>query len=160
GKDFNVEVQADDNLLPLIKTDVNGSTLKIELDKKVSTNNGLIVRVSAPNIEKVEAAGAAKVNASGIKNDSFAVDCSGASKINLSGETSDLSVDVRGPRNGDADNLKLVDEDVKASGASHINVNVSGDLHSDASGASRIVYSGDPKSTDNHQSGAGSVSRK
>jgi hypothetical protein len=39
-------------------------------------------------------------------------------------------------------------------------VNASGSLKTDASGASHITYTGDPKSVDNHQSGVGSVTKK
>src|SRR5206468_757861 len=87
GKEYSVEVQADDNLLPLVKTDVSGGVLRIKLDKKVSTKNELIVRVTAPDIKKIEASGAAKVSASGIKNNSLSINSSGASKISVSGET-------------------------------------------------------------------------
>ena len=57
GKDFSVEVQADDNILPLIETNVNGSTLQIDLRDKASTHSDMIVRITAPNIERVETTG-------------------------------------------------------------------------------------------------------
>jgi hypothetical protein len=160
GKDYSVEVQADDNILPLINTAINGDTLEIELDQKVSTHNDMIVRITAPNIEKVQTSGASKLSASGIKNEEFSLDTSGASKVTLAGETQHLNIDVSGASNIDAENLNAVRADVDASGASKIFVSVSGELHSEASGASRIVYTGDPKTIDNHQSGAGSVSKK
>jgi len=160
GKDFSVEVQADDNLIPLVTTEVKGGTLQIDLDKKVSARNDLIVRISAPNIKKIESSGVSKINASGIKNDSFAIDSSGASKITVSGETAKLSVDLSGAGSVNAEDLKAVDADIDASGACKINVNVSGSLKTDASGASKITYTGDPKTVDNHQSGVGSVTKK
>lgn len=160
GKDFSVEVQADDNLLPLISTDISGNTLKIQMDKKVETKNGIIVRISAPNIESIEASGVAKVNAADIKNESLSIDSSGASRVVVTGETSELKIDVSGATNVDAQNLKAANANVDAGGASRVQVNVANELHAEASGASRIVYSGDPRSVDNHQSGAGSVSRK
>lgn len=160
GKDYSVEVQADDNLLPLIETKTDGNVLRIDLSEKASTRNDMIVRITAPNIERVETTGAAKVTASGISNDSFAIDSTGASKVNLSGETAKLDIDITGASLVDAEQLKAVNVDIQASGASKINVNVSGTLHTEASGASRIVYSGDPKSVDNHQSGASSISKK
>src|SRR5262245_26325987 len=43
GKDFSVEVQTDDNLVQFVKTEVDGSTLEISLDKKVSPRSDLIV---------------------------------------------------------------------------------------------------------------------
>lgn len=160
GKDFSVDVQADDNLIQYVTTEVRGETLRIGLDKKVSTRNDLIVRVTAPSIEKLQASGASKVSAIGISGDSFTLDASGASRVTVVGATSSLSVDVSGASNIDADELTAVNANVDASGASHVYVNVSGELHAEASGASRVVYSGDPKSVDNRQSGAGTVSRK
>jgi len=160
GKDYSVEVQADDNILPLIETNVSGSTLQIDLKDKASTRSDMVVRITAPNIERVETTGASKVTASGIKNDSFSINTTGASKVYLTGETANLDIDVTGASMVDAEQLNAAIVNIQASGASKINVNVSGELHSEASGASRIVYSGDPKTIDNHQSGASSISKK
>ena len=160
GKDFSVEVQADDNIVPLVTTEVQGSTLHIDLEKKVNMRSDIVVRISAPDIKKIESSGVSKINVSGIKNDSFAVDSSGASKITLSGETAKFKVDLSGAGKVDAENLKAVDADVDASGACNVSLNVSGSLRTDASGASHITYTGDPKTVDNHQSGVGSVSKK
>ena len=49
GKDFSVELQADDNILPLIQTKVDGNTLQIELAQSVRSKSEMIVRISAPN---------------------------------------------------------------------------------------------------------------
>ena len=48
----------------------------------------------------------------------------------------------------------------KAEEASKINVNVSGELRSDLSGASKVVYTGTPTSVVTRKSGASSVSQK
>src|SRR3982751_1333694 len=50
-KDFAVEVEADDNLMSLIRTDVDGGVLTIRSDKRLSSHNPIRVRISAPNIE-------------------------------------------------------------------------------------------------------------
>jgi len=160
GKDFSVEVQADDNIVPLVTTEVQGNTLHIGLEKKVDSRSGLIVRISAPDIKKIESSGVSKINAAGIKNDAFAIDLSGASKLTVSGETAKFKVDLSGAGKVDAENLKAVDADVDASGACSVSLNVSGSLKTEASGASHITYTGDPTSVDNHQSGAGRVSKK
>jgi hypothetical protein len=159
-KDFRVEVEADDNLLPFISTEVVNGTLKIETEKRLKTSNPIRIRIYAPNIDSLDVSGAANVNVSGLDNTSLAVDSSGASKIKLGGRTNKLTVDVSGATKIDADELKTIDAMVEASGASHVNVNVSGELRTDASGASRIVYSGDPSSVSTKASGASSVTEK
>jgi hypothetical protein len=158
GKEHSIEVEADDNLIQHIETKVHNGTLRIQLDRKVSTKNHMRVIVTAPNIKHIEASGAAKISASGISGESLTIDSSGASRISLSGESATLSVDVSGASNVDAANLKAVDVNIDASGASRVDINVSGDLRADASGASRITYSGGPTSVEKHQSGAGNIS--
>lgn len=159
-KDFSVEVTADDNLLQHIKTEVSGGVLKIESDERINSREPIKVRISAPNIESVEASGASKVSLSDVKNSELTVDSSGASKVRVSGETVNLNVEVSGASKVDAENLKAENADVDASGASHVNVNVFGELKSDASGASNITYAGNPKKVEKSSSGAGRVSPK
>ena len=157
--EYGLEVEADDNLLQFIKTEVRGDTLYIELDQRVKTSNPMRIRVSAPNVDRVEASGASKVNVSNLKNGELAIDTSGASKINLSGETGSLTVDVSGASQIEAGELSTMIANVDASGASYVNVNVAKSLTADASGASRITYTG-PAHVSKSTSGASSVSQK
>jgi hypothetical protein len=159
-KDFGVEVEADDNLLHLIKTEVQGGVLKIETACRVSTSNPIRIRVSAPDIDNLEVSGAANVTLNDLKNSSLVVDSSGASKIKIAGETAKLMIDVSGATKVDAENLKAENATVEASGASQIDVNVAGRLAADASGASKIVYSGTPSDIEKKTSGASKVSAK
>ncbi len=159
-KDFAIEIEADDNLLSLIKTEVRGGVLRIETEKRVSTSNPLKIRISAPDIENIEASGASRVSLTNVKNDELRVDTSGASKINISGETVNLLIEVSGASSIDAENLKAENANVDACGASHVSVFATGELKSDASGASKIVYSGSPKNIEKKSSGASSVREK
>ena len=159
-KDFAVEVEADDNLVALVKTEVRGGVLHIETERHVSTENGLRIRISAPDIENIDASGVAKVTLTNVKNRELRVDTSGASKLYLNGETGRLSVEGSGASFVDAENLKAEAANVNASGASRVVVFATGELRSDASGASRIVYSGSPTIIEKTSSGASSVREK
>lgn len=159
-KEFSVEVEADDNLLQYIKTEVRGGKLNIEMDKKVSTKNPMRIRISAPDIDDLDVSGAANVTITDLKNTGISVDSSGASKIKIMGETAKLAVDVSGATKVDAEHLKSENATVEASGASHVGVNVTGQLRADASGASKIVYSGSPTNVEKKSSGASHISAK
>lgn len=159
-KDFSVEVEADDNLLQFIRTEVNGETLEIKADKRFSTKNPIRVKISAPDIENLQISGASRISLANLKNDSLHVDSSGASKIKIDGETQNLVVDMSGASRLDAENLKSENATIDASGASQINVFVSNDLKADLSGASKVNYSGNPKNIERKTSGASSVSGK
>jgi hypothetical protein len=159
-KDFAVEVEADDNLLPLIETEVRGNVLKIKSSKRIESRNPIIVRISAPNIEDLDASGASKVNLTNLSNENLQIHTSGASKVKVEGTTANLEIKVSGASKIEAENLQSENVSVKASGASNVSVSVSGDLKVNASGASNVSYSGTPKNLDRKTSGASNVRQK
>lgn len=159
-KDFSVEIEADDNLLPLVKTEVRGGVLKLETANRISSKKSIKVRISAPNIESLEVSGASNVSLADAKNENLQIDASGASKVFLTGETSNLIADISGASQVDAENLKSQKVIVDASGASSINVFAVSELSGEASGASKIVYSGNPQELSKSTSGAGSIKQK
>src|SRR5690606_3458618 len=150
---------ADDNLLKYIRTEVNDGTLEISLSRSVKPTRPIRVRISVPNVDRIEASGASRVNVSDLKNSELVLDTSGASKINVAGETSKLTVDVSGASQIDAGSLSANAANIDASGASYVNVTVANELTADASGASRITYAGSPN-VSKKTSGASSVSQK
>lgn len=159
-KEFSVEVEADDNLLQYIRTEVNGGTLEIRTKKRISPKSKIRVRVSAPNIESLHTSGASKLSLANVKNDLLKVDASGASKIKIDGETRNLEVELSGASRLNAENLKAENVSVDGSGASSAAVNVSGDLKADLSGASKVTYTGNPRNLEKSTSGASSVRGK
>jgi len=159
-KDFDVEIEADDNLLPLIKTEVRGGVLRLETEKRISTGNPIRVRISAPDIQNLEVSGASKVSLTNLSNENLEIDSSGASKITVAGETANLIIDVSGASKIDAENLKTENASIDASGASSVSVYATNELKTDVSGASSVIYQGSPKNFVKKTSGASSVRQK
>ncbi len=158
--DYAVEIEGDDNLLQYVKTEVRGGTLHIKTTRKIKPTSPIRVRVSAPAIDNLDISGAAEVTVNNVRSEKLTVDSSGASKIYINGDAAKLNADVSGATKIDAEKLNVVDANIDASGASSVTVNVSGTLNGDASGASRIIYTGAPTSVKKDTSGAGSVSQK
>ena len=159
-EEFSVEIEADDNLLPLIRTEVRNGVLHLETDGRLKCDNGLKVRISAPDISQISASGASKVDLGGVKNSELRVDTSGASKVNLNGETEQFFVEVSGASSIDAENLKAETADISASGASRVSTFALNELRAQASGASKISYTGSPKNIEKSSSGASSIREK
>ncbi|HEX8370237.1 MAG TPA: head GIN domain-containing protein [Pyrinomonadaceae bacterium] len=159
-RDFSVEVEADDNLLEHIKTEVKGDTLKIYTEGSISTRNPIRVRIAMPQIESLDVSGASTGTLTNVKNETLTLDASGASKIKIDGEVKELIVDLSGASRLDAENLKAENVTVDANGASSATVAVLNDLNADASGASTIRYAGEPKNVKKNSSGASSVKQK
>jgi len=156
-KDYSLEVEGDDNILPLIKTEFDGDTLKISSEKGYSTSNPIKVKISAPNIDDLDLSGASKVSIVNLDNDSLNVDTSGASKISCEGKTKNLTIDMSGASHFDSEKLSAESVSVDASGASKATVSVKDSLKADLSGASKVVYYGNPTNFENKTSGASSI---
>jgi hypothetical protein len=156
-KDFGIEIEADDNIIPLIRTEVSKGTLKITHQKRFSSKNPVKIRVSAPDIESLEISGVASVNVTNLDNESLYIETSGASQINLEGKTSELRLEMSGASKIKAENLNASKVNIEGSGASRANVNVSEDIKAELSGASNVRYSGQPKNINKSTSGASSI---
>lgn len=157
GKEYSVEVEADDNLQPLIKTEVDDGVLRIESEGRISKSSTLKIRISAPDIDSLDSSGVSAIKLSGVKNSALSVESSGASKITVEGATGNLTVDVSGASMVDAAGLQAENARVGASGASKITVNASNEIDADLSGASKVRYAGDPKNIIRNTSGASRV---
>ena len=160
GKEYSVQVQADDNLLPYVKTEVVSGVLHISTRERINSQTPLRVIVSAPEIEHLDVTGASKLSLSGVMNSELGIHTSGASKLKVEGETSELNIEVSGASSIDAEALRSKTATVDASGASKVSVFVTERLSSDASGASKVQYSGNPVSVEKKTSGASSVRQK
>jgi len=160
GKEFSVEVEADDNLIGLIQTRVDGDTLCIESDKRLKSKSPIKVRISAPNIDGLQVSGAANVTANGIKSESLKIESSGGSRVTVSGAAAKLTVESSGGARVNADALTAIDATIEGSGGSSVEVNVTGDLRSDISGGARVTYNGTPANIVTNKSGGARVSQK
>lgn len=159
-KEYSVEVEADDNLIGLITTTVDGDTLRIESEKRLRSRSPIKVRIFAPNIDGLQVSGAANVTASGLKSEAVKIESSGGSRVTVAGETVKLRVESSGGAKVNAGGLNAVDAEIDGSGGSSVEVSVTGDLRSDISGGARVKYSGTPANIITNKSGGASVSQK
>ena len=159
-KDFSVEVEADDNLLEYVKTEMDGDTLIISTKDRISPKTKINIQISLPELVDLNVSGASSAAAIGVKTDSLKLDASGASKIKIDGEVKSLEAEASGASGIDAENLKTENAKVDSSGASSVTVSPTNELDSVASGASRIIYTGEPQNIKQNASGASSIKKK
>jgi hypothetical protein len=159
-KDRSLEITGDDNVLPLVTTEVKNNTLHIGSSKPYSVNHPITVKISVPELEAISTSGASKITISGLKNSDFKVDSSGASKLSLAGETKKLSIGTSGASNIEAKDLHAEKVNVESSGAGFVSVYATDQLDASASGAARIDYYGDPKTVNPETSGPASINKK
>ena len=153
------KIEADDNLLPLITTEVSNNVLHIKSNRSFSVNDPIKVTISLPNLESVSVNGAGKFDISGLNNEKFEIDANGATTIRVAGETKLLDIDSNGAGKIDAHRLRATRGVVEAKGVARVDVNVTEQLEVTVSGPSHVTYEGDPV-VNKTVNGPGSVSKK
>lgn len=175
----NVEslvIEADENLIPLIITEVRGGKLIIETKENIRNSKELNLYITFVSLEKMNFSGACEVTSnemmtfqnleihgSGaseidlkLKATKLIGDFSGASEINLSGNADECEMNLSGASELDAFEFVVKNFIIDLSGAGDANIHVTENLKAEASGAASIRYAGNPR-VDSHISGAGSI---
>jgi hypothetical protein len=159
GSATSLEIEGDDNILPLISTEVSNNVLHIKSRRSISPRKLVALKISTPSLEGVNANGAGKIEISGLKNEKFGIDVNGAQTIRASGETKFLEIDANGATNIDTHKLRADQARVGSNGVSKVELHAANELDVIVSGPSRVTYHGDPhvKQTVN---GPGTVVKK
>jgi hypothetical protein len=158
-KSPGIEVEGDDNILPLVKTYVENNTLYITSERGFNVKRPIKVRVTAGDLQGVSSSGASKITLEGVKNDQLVIETSGASMIDAAGETKSLEIESSGASKVDVRDLHALRVKVSLNGAGHANVYASEEMNADVSGAATITYYGEPKVVNKSVSGAGSINK-
>lgn len=158
-KQPGLEVEGDDNVLPLVQTYVKNGTLYISNERSFNVKRPVKVRIATANLEGLSTSGASQVTLIGVKNDQLVIETSGASKINATGETKTLDIESSGASKVDVRELHAARVKVSLSGAGYANVYASEEVNADVSGAASVTYYGEPKIVNKSVSGAGSINK-
>ena len=178
----SVVIEADEEILKYITTEVDGGTLKIGMKKpkpscwnNVKTMN---VYITVADLESIGLSGAVEFTTeSKMKGDELGMEVSGATEVDLKldyqkvkivlsgaseldieGQAQEVIVKSSGASEIDAFEFQVENLSVYASGACEAKVNATGTLKISASGACDVKYKGGA-SVDVHTSGVSSVKK-
>lgn len=143
-KDLGLEVEGDDNVLPLVTTEVRGDVLRLSNTKSYSTDEPVTFRITVPNLEAITANGAGKIQITGVNNDKIQISSDGAPWITVAGVTKMVGVDSNGAAKIDTHSLRSAHAIVDTKGASKVDLGVCEKLDVNVSGVSQVTYRGDP----------------
>jgi hypothetical protein len=172
-------VEADENLMDAIKTNVIGNTLKITTSEDISDSKALNIYLTISKLEEMEISGACKLTCESKLNlndldlecsgasdvelklaaNDLDLDFSGASQVDMFGSANEVSLDLSGASDLNALELEAEKYTADISGASHASIFVKSELSVDVSGAASLKYKGDPKLVQTDVSGAGSLKK-
>jgi len=174
----SVTIEADENLMDLIRTEVRGSTLVIETTKRIGNFECLKVHVGYRVLRSLSFSGGSQVTGRNVLSaERLDIESSGASDIELEIQAAELDIELSGAGNieirgqaGEADieisgagklyaeDLETARMDIEVSGAGNARVFAREELRAKVSGAGSIKYKGNPAKVNQDVSGAGSIS--
>lgn len=178
GDAYRVVVRVDENLEQYLQVAIDGDRLDIGFTPNVVVNRGTTeYEITMPALSGVVVSGAGIADLAGFQSsERFSAEASGASRIEgdvssgdanlvasgastirLSGSGGKLQANASGASTIDVEQFMVTDANVEASGASRINVNASGSLDAEASGASTVQYAGNPALGNINESGGSTI---
>ena len=153
-------IDADENLLPLIKTEVKNNALRIYTEGNLQPSKEIKIIASVENLSEFTIHGSAHGDVSNVNNNVLAVEVNGSSKLHFNGKTTQLKITISGSSNIDATSLVAEDAKVRINGSGDIHVwavnSVDGKIH----GSGNVKYSGNPINVTQEINGSGTISKE
>ena len=156
----SLEVEGDDNLLPLVKTEVRNGVLRVYNDGSYTATKAITVRMSLPDLEAVSSTGAADIHVNDVKNSQLTISWQGAGRIEAAGETKFIDISSTGAGKLDTSRLRAERAKVSVTGAAQVEVYASQQLDVTVSGVGQVTYHGNPGVVNKSVTGLGSVNKK
>ena len=177
-----ITVEANDNLMKYIITELDGDYLVIKLDSKISVKSSatLKINITVPKLTEIKASGASSVEflselstsnlnlnlsgASALKGDVNLTSCnfnlSGASQIDVAGSINTAIIELSGASSIGNYNCSIDNLSIDLSGASSGSLTLNEIINIDASGASSLNYKGNGTVNAIELTGASSINKK
>ncbi|MEW7847991.1 head GIN domain-containing protein [Massilia aurea] len=159
GPVASLVVEADSNLVPLIRTETRGDTLRIWSEQGLRSKTPLRIVYTTPRLSEVRASGATRVDVSGLNGAPLDVRKSGSASVMLAGTVDNLNARASGSGLLDAAQLRSNSIDITLSGSSRMRLGpVTGDVaRAELSGSSSLDASGAVRSLSTRVSGSASA---
>ena len=160
GDSFSCRVKGDDNLVPLVETAVNNSTLEISLEGSYSTKSPLVVYIEIPVLEKAQIIGSGDMLITDLKQDKVVLTISGSGDITARGSVGILEAVVSGSGDLSLQNLKAEHINVTINGSGDAEVWANQSISAKVNVSGDIVYKGNPTEVDTKVNGSGDITRR
>jgi hypothetical protein len=168
GKPTPLEITGDDNILPLIKTEVHERRLVISAKHNLKGKQALNLKIAVANLDAASITGSGDMHISGVDNKKLALNVAGSGDLRFEGKTESLAVNIAGSGDvGLAGKAELLMASIAGSGDIHgfdlavsnanVSITGSGDARVNVTKALSVQLCG---SGDLHYKGSPTVSKQ
>ncbi len=177
GSSDSLEIEAEDNIIPYIKTEVSGGVLRISFERKsIFPTKPIKFHLTMRDIHVLDTQGVSNVTAKQIKTDQLRVNISGTGSVNMNeltanqlmlnvsgagsftsgGVVADQKIVMSGAGNYNGEDIQSKTADITISGLGRAVCWVTDNLNVTISGTGGVDYYGSPE-VSQHISGIGQL---
>jgi hypothetical protein len=160
GSAQKVELEADSNLISLIKTDVINKTLHVYSDKNYSSKNKQVLYISIENLSKISLNGSSSIKISDLSNELFEIIINGSGNIIADGKTKVFMIDINGSGSIQSENTESENVNIKISGSGNAEVKAIDTLNISIRGSGHVIFYGNPNIIKQEIHGSGSITKR
>ena len=153
----SLTIEADKNLLPIVKTDLANGRLDIYTDRSYSLDGRIKVTVSSPNVSEISASGSNQIDGEGLAGGPLSISLNGSNHAVLTGTVSALTARMAGANHLSARQLTANSANVTVEGSGNAAIDVRQQVVAEISGAASISVYGNPKARSTQVNGAGKI---
>ena len=159
GQAPSLLVEADGNLLPYIRTEAQGNTLKIANERQLRSRTPVRIVYTTPRLTEVRATGSGQVVVRDLNGAPLEVRKSGSGQVRLAGRVDSLHARVSGSGVLDAGELRSASADLSLAGSGRMNIGeIRGDyLRASVAGSGVLQAGGAVRSLNARVAGSGSL---
>jgi Putative auto-transporter adhesin, head GIN domain len=153
-------VKADDNIVPLIRTEVKNDQLQMNIKKSCSTQKTMTASLEMPYLESAVLSGSGDLQIREVLGDSVSLAINGSGDVTATGEVRHLAAQINGSGDLDLGKLQAVSAEISINGSGDADVWVLESLAAKVNGSGNITYSGNPPEVEKTVRGSGDIEPK
>jgi Putative auto-transporter adhesin, head GIN domain len=155
----SLAISAEDNLLPLLTSEVSGDTLVLgtKRNTEIVTTKPINYALTVKDLTGLALSGSGNIRVSNLSTTRLTTKISGSGTITASGTADDQDLDISGSGRYQADQLASKTVSAGISGSGTASVLVSDALDVRISGSGTLTYTGDPTRVTQDVSGSGKL---
>ncbi len=159
GDGQSMNVQADDNIMPLIETKVVNGTLVVSTKPftNIRATNSIVVTVVMKSLQHLKLSGSGNINVGQMSGPELAVDLLGSGNIRVEGKAERVNISLPGSGNVFCDGLTARDAIVRLNGSGNVTVYADKSIDASLLGSGSIRYSGEPAQVSKSITGSGTI---
>ena len=157
GSSPSLTLTGDDNLLPLVKTEIRNATLKIYSEQSLSSHTPVAVILGVESLCNVEADGASTVHIENDSTNELSLTINGSGTMEAAGVARYGEYTINGSGTFAVDQLKAREVSITVNGAGTATVYASESLEASVIGTGTVNFYGNPQHVKRNITGIGSI---